>query len=157
MRVEGAYDSQAPPIQVGREASKMPQSARRLGRVDTETKPAGGDESAEARKASTEYLDVSKTEAVGPVDSQERIKAMASANIERLADELKEFVRKLNEINRVFDNRIEFEFSEDYDTTVIRIVSKDTEEVLKEIPAVKLLEAMDQIVESLGIVLDQEA
>jgi len=71
------------------------------------------------------------------------------------AERLEEFVEKLNDINSIFDNRLEFEYDQDHGTSVIRVIDKNTDEVIREIPPARFLDVMGKAFSTLGIVVDQ--
>ncbi len=72
-------------------------------------------------------------------------------------DDLKEFISMLNELSQMSNNRLEFEFDPEEEISVIRVVDRESGEIVRRIPPDKLLAAMDQVFNTLGIVLDQTA
>ncbi len=86
--------------------------------------------------------------------------ASSSAAEEDLAqteDDLKEFISMLNELSQMSKNQLEFEFDPEEEISVIRVVDRESGEIVRRIPPDKLLAAMDHVFDTLGIVLDQTA
>lgn len=81
----------------------------------------------------------------------------AEFKLEGYKGDLEELVNKLNEINSIFDNSLEFRMDPDTDTTIMRVVSKESGEILREIPSGEVLSIMDRVFSALGVVLDQTA
>ncbi|MBN2208170.1 MAG: flagellar protein FlaG [Candidatus Coatesbacteria bacterium] len=75
----------------------------------------------------------------------------------RTEDDLKKFVSELSKLSQMSSNRLEFEFDSEAEISVIRVVDKETGELVWRVPPEKLLAAMDDIFNTQGIVLDQTA
>ena len=78
-------------------------------------------------------------------------------NLARTEDDLKDFVSEVSKLSLTSKNRLEFEFDSKEEVSVIRVVDKETGELVWRIPPEKLLAAMDDIFNTQGIVLDQTA
>ncbi|RLC45269.1 MAG: hypothetical protein DRH70_07860 [Candidatus Coatesbacteria bacterium] len=73
-------------------------------------------------------------------------------------DDLKEFITMLNELSQMSKNRLEFEFDHAEGISVIRVVDAETGKTVRRIPPEKLLGAIHQFFETLGIAaLDETA
>ncbi len=75
----------------------------------------------------------------------------------RTEDDLKEFISMLNELSQTSKNRLEFEFDSEDEISVIRVVDKETGELVWRIPPEKLLAAIDHIFDTQGVVLNKTA
>ncbi|MBN1594044.1 MAG: flagellar protein FlaG [Candidatus Coatesbacteria bacterium] len=73
------------------------------------------------------------------------------------SENLKEVISMLNELSHLSESRLEFEFDQEEDISVIRVVDSDTGELIRQIPPEKLLATMDHVFDTLGIVFDQTA
>ncbi|HUT04744.1 MAG TPA: flagellar protein FlaG [bacterium] len=81
----------------------------------------------------------------------------AESSPARTEDDLKEFISMLNELSQMSKNQLEFEFEPEEEISVIRVVDAETGEMVRRIPPEKLLAAMNQVFDMLGIVLDKTA
>ena len=69
---------------------------------------------------------------------------------------LQEAVNKMNEMLEVNENHSKFMYHEGLDRYYVTIVDRKTEEVVKEIPAKKLLDAFYEMQKMLGMVVDEK-
>lgn len=81
----------------------------------------------------------------------------AEKSLARTEDDLKEFISMLNELSQMSKNRLEFEFDREEEISVIRVVDRETGEIVRRIPPDRLLAAMDQVFDTLGVVFDKTA
>lgn len=75
----------------------------------------------------------------------------------RTEDNLKDFVSELTRLSQMSKNRLEFEFDSEDQISVIRVVDKETGELVWRIPPKKLLAAIDHIFNTQGVVLNKTA
>jgi len=95
-----------------------------------------------------------------PVEETDDVRSStAEEDLARTEDDLKEFISMLNELSQMTSNpnRIEFMFDPEEEISVIRVVDRESGEIVRRIPPEKLLAAMDHVFDALGIVLDQTA
>ena len=78
-------------------------------------------------------------------------------NLARAGDDLKDFASELSKVNQMSRNQLEFEYDSTEAISVIRVVDKQTGELVLRIPPEKLLAAIDGAFNTQGIVLDQKA
>ena len=69
---------------------------------------------------------------------------------------LQEAVNKMNEMLEVNESHSKFMYHEGLDRYYVTIVDRETEEVVKEIPAKKLLDAFYEMQKMLGMVVDEK-
>lgn len=76
------------------------------------------------------------------------------------ADETKanvqEVVKKMNEMLEINNNSSKFIFHEGLERYYVSIVNRETEEVVKEIPPKKLLDAFYEMQKMLGMIVDEK-
>ena len=102
-----------------------------------------------------EAADVQSTAPIEETDDARS--STAEEDLARTEDDLKEFISMLNELSQMSKNQLEFEFDPEDEISVIRVVDRESGEIVRRIPPDKLLAAMDQVFNTLGIVLDQTA
>lgn len=66
-------------------------------------------------------------------------------------EEFKEQVEKLNKVALIFDKRINFEIHEETGRVMTKVVSKESGEVLREIPPEQILNILAQMEDTLGL------
>ena len=97
-------------------------------------------------------------ESIAPVEETDDARSStAEEDLARTEDDLKEFISMLNELSQMSNNRLEFEFDPEEEISVIRVVDRESGEIVRRIPPEKLLAAMDHVFNALGVVLDQTA
>jgi flagellar protein FlaG len=77
-------------------------------------------------------------------------------NSEETKQKVQEAVTKLNEMLDVNDSTSKFMYHEGLDRYYVTIVDKKTEEVVKEIPARKLLDSYYEMQKMLGMIVDEK-
>lgn len=71
-------------------------------------------------------------------------------------DKLQKAVDSLNEILEINHNSSKFVYHEGLDRYFVQVVNKDTEEVVKEIPPKKLLDAFYEMQKLVGMIVDEK-
>ncbi|RKJ61472.1 flagellar biosynthesis protein FlaG [Butyricicoccus sp. 1XD8-22] len=71
-------------------------------------------------------------------------------------EKLKQAVDSLNEILEINHNSSKFIYHEGLDRYFVQVVNKDTEEVVKEIPPKKLLDAFYEMQKLVGMIVDEK-
>jgi flagellar protein FlaG len=113
-------------------------------------------------ESSTKSLAVEKTVVVknAPVPKSSEIELETSTykseNTEEYKSKVKEVVSKMNEMLEVNDNSSKFLYHEGLDRYYVTIVNKQTNEVVKEIPPKKLLDAFYEMQKMLGMIVDKK-
>ena len=97
-------------------------------------------------------------QSIAPIEETDDARSStAEEDLARTEDDLKEFISMLNELSQMSKNQLEFEFDPEEEISVIRVVDRESGEIVRRIPPDKLLAAMDHVFSTLGIVLDQTA
>ncbi|AUS85414.1 flagellar biosynthesis protein FlaG [Lysinibacillus sp. YS11] len=86
--------------------------------------------------------------------SKEQLKPMD--NSEETKVKVQEAVKALNEMLEVTHNASKFMYHEGLERYYVTVVNKDTEEVVKEIPPRKLLDAFYEMKKMLGMIIDEK-
>lgn len=68
--------------------------------------------------------------------------------------DLNRLVDKSNQASQLFDHHMQFKM-DDKDNTVIQIVDDRTGKIVNEIPPEKLMEMLDQLASTVGIIIDK--
>ncbi|KGR90106.1 flagellar protein FlaG [Ureibacillus massiliensis 4400831 = CIP 108448 = CCUG 49529] len=71
-------------------------------------------------------------------------------------EKLEKAVNSLNEILEINHNSSKFVYHEGLDRYFVQVVNKDTEEVVKEIPPKKLLDAFYEMQKLVGMIVDEK-
>ncbi|BAK17695.1 uncharacterized flagellar protein FlaG [Solibacillus silvestris StLB046] len=69
---------------------------------------------------------------------------------------VQEVVNRMNEMLEVNNSISKFKYHEDLERYYVTVVNRDTEEVVKEIPPKKLLDAFYEMKKMLGMVVDEK-
>lgn len=77
-------------------------------------------------------------------------------NIEETKLKVQEAVKALNEMLEVTHNASKFMYHEGLERYYVTVVNKDTEEVVKEIPPKRLLDAFYEMQKMLGMIVDEK-
>ena len=77
-------------------------------------------------------------------------------NSEATKNKVKEVVTKMNEMLDVTNNTSKFTYHEGLDRYYVSVVDRETEEVVKEIPPKKLLDAFYEMQKMLGMIVDEK-
>lgn len=77
-------------------------------------------------------------------------------NLDETKTKVQEAVNKMNEMLEVNNSTSKFMFHEGLERYYVTVVNRDTEEVVKEIPPKKLLDAFYEMQKMLGMVVDEK-
>lgn len=81
---------------------------------------------------------------------------MQLKNVDETKAKVQEAVDKMNEMLEVNNSTSKFMFHEGLERYYVTVVNRDTEEVVKEIPPKKLLDAFYEMQKMLGMVVDEK-
>ncbi|KOS66683.1 flagellar protein FlaG [Lysinibacillus contaminans] len=95
--------------------------------------------------AKEQKVDPTVTMQIKPTDNSEETKA-----------KVQEAVKKMNEMLEVNHSASKFIYHEGLERYYVTVVNKDTDEVVKEIPPKKLLDAFYEMQKMLGMVVDEK-
>lgn len=114
-------------------------------------------------KKATDTSEIKKTKKVvkkmfsneeGPKEKEDKL-----SNIEDKEPSQNSMDAAMSELNRKLatqDTRCEYRYDEDTNRVAIKIIDKNTDEVIKEIPPEETLESIKKIWEIAGIILDEK-
>lgn len=106
--------------------------------------------SAELGKSQSEATGVQR-EQVGPEIPREAKEDSQQCPTSNIGVDLKEQVEKLNKVALIFDKRINFEIHEETGRVMAKVVSKESGEILREIPPEQILNILAQMEDTLGL------
>lgn len=106
-----------------------------------------------------ENMNVEKTsnqvDVIKPISNTEN-SSLFNENSDETKHKVQEAVDKLNEMLDVNNNTSKFMYHEGLDRYYVTIINKETEEVVKEIPAKKLLDSYYEMQKMLGMIVDEK-
>lgn len=70
-------------------------------------------------------------------------------------EEIKRTVNELNRLSGSFNEKVQFGFHEKTNRVIIKIIDKDTNEVVSEIPSKYSLRLLEHFQENLGLIVDE--
>ncbi|WP_342559379.1 flagellar protein FlaG [Metasolibacillus sp. FSL K6-0083] len=82
--------------------------------------------------------------------------AQQLTNDEETKAKVQEVVEKMNKMLEVNHNTAKFKYHEGLDRYYVTVVDRDTEEVVKEIPPKKLLDAFYEMQKMFGMIVDEK-
>lgn len=92
----------------------------------------------------------------GSLDDTTTQKQQSYEKNEVTEEKLEKAVNSLNEILEINHNSSKFVYHEGLDRYFVQVVNKDTEEVVKEIPPKKLLDAFYEMQKLVGMIVDEK-
>src|SRR5690625_2325546 len=101
---------------------------------------------------STSYVSQQRTIDQHPQQANQTI----VEDISQSKDKVKSMVDGLNDILDPLDKGFKFEFHEDLERYYVTVVNKQTNEVIKEIPPKKLLDAHALMIDFMGLLVDEK-
>lgn len=121
------------------------QSVSSLSIATSTTRPAVADAASKA------------SDVVATTTFSEDQQTQASPNTKGNDDELKEVVKAVNDFVKPFNDALSFSIDTETGTTVVKVIDKETDEVIKQIPSEEMLaltKALDQL---RGLLVKQKA
>lgn len=106
---------------------------------------SGGESVAKQGSEATNETPNTPTERVKPLDNSEETKV-----------KVQEVVSKMNEMLKVNNSTSKFMYHEGLERFYVTVVDSQTEEVVKEIPPKKLLDAFYEMQKMLGMIVDEK-
>lgn len=70
--------------------------------------------------------------------------------------EIQDAVNKMNKTIQIFNKRLQFSFHEEAKRIVVKIIDKENDKVIREIPPKELLSFITRLHESLGVLVDKK-
>ena len=88
--------------------------------------------------------------------SVEKVQSLVIDNSDETKAKVQEAVNKMNEMLEVNNNTPKFMYHEGLERYYVTVVDRETEEIVKEIPPKKLLDAYYEMQKMLGMVVDEK-
>ena len=107
------------------------------------------------RKDAT-YIVAAKPPPAPLVDQQREMKEHSAEKLQKMVEEIKEEVREANSV----DNRIQFSIDDNLGRIIVKVIDRETEEVVRQIPPEEFLKVARNLrnfaLTSIGMVLDEK-
>lgn len=87
------------------------------------------------------------------VDQKENV---TSAREEVPREEVEKAADKMNRLMGLFNKKLKFEIHEKSNRIVVKVIDQDSGEILSEIPPEKVIEMIDSVQESVGLLVDKK-
>ncbi|MFA9558933.1 flagellar protein FlaG [Evansella sp. AB-rgal1] len=106
----------------------------------------------------TQATRVNQQNTQGSVDTSSRQAEATSIEAKRTwnEDKLKDELNGLNQLLETQEKGLRFDKHEKLDRTMIRIVDKQTDEIIKEIPPEQFLDMISSMLEFAGLIIDEK-
>ncbi len=82
--------------------------------------------------------------------------APTTSNVDETKEKVQEVVGKMNKMLEVHNNSSKFVYHEGLERYYVTVVDRETEEVVKEIPPKRLLDAFYEMQKMLGMIVDKK-
>ncbi|WP_368293970.1 flagellar protein FlaG [Dehalobacter sp. TBBPA1] len=79
----------------------------------------------------------------------------ASAELPR--EEVEQAAEKMNRLMGLFNKKLQFEVAEKSDRIVVKIIDQESGEILSEIPPARVVEMLESVQDSVGLLVDEKA
>lgn len=99
---------------------------------------------------------VEDSETTSNIDNMSEQKKCDENNNKNSKSNVKKIIESANEGVQVFNKSIEFTVHEETNKIMIKVVDNETDEVIKEIPAEKILDMVAKFCELAGILVDEK-
>ncbi|MGE5380675.1 MAG: flagellar protein FlaG [Methylocystaceae bacterium] len=97
--------------------------------------------------------------AVDDVKKQISVAAQASADIKQsqkmTAEEVSKNLEIMNKAMEILNYRLRFRIDEDSEQLQVKVIEKDSEKVIREIPPQYILDMIDKLKDTVGMLLDK--
>ena len=70
-------------------------------------------------------------------------------------ERIKQLTRELRDVTRAFNKRLSFSYNEELDQVVVKVIDRETETVIKELPPSELQRVHLRIKEAIGLLFDE--
>lgn len=129
---------------------------RTTGIADTGAATMGKPISADIQVVGKEKVVVhgSKTKVVNAAPDIQQVQPLS--NDEETKEKVQEIVEKMNKILEINNSFAKFVYHEGLDQYYLTVVNRDTEEVVKEIPPKRLLDAYYEMQKMFGMIVDEK-
>jgi flagellar protein FlaG len=79
----------------------------------------------------------------------------SSAKEELPREEVEQTAEKMNRLMGLFNKKLQFEVAEKSDRIVVKIIDQESGEILSEIPPAKVVEMLESVQDSVGLIVDE--
>jgi flagellar protein FlaG len=103
--------------------------------------------------------------AVRPEIAQQQIEAARQVSDELAAQtqqrqsvsraELRRYVDELSNVSRAFNHKLSFSYHDGLDQMIVKVIDRDTDKVIKELPPKELQRVHMRIREAIGLLIDE--
>lgn len=80
----------------------------------------------------------------------------SSAREELPREEVEQAAEKMNRLMGLFNKKLQFEVNEKSDRIVVKIIDQDSGEILSEIPPARVMEMLESVQDSVGLLVDKK-
>jgi flagellar protein FlaG len=80
---------------------------------------------------------------------------MAAREAELSKQEVRQFLREIQTATRAFNKRLSFRYHEELDQVVVKVIDRETDKVIKELPPSELQRVHLRIREAIGLLFDE--
>jgi len=81
----------------------------------------------------------------------------ASAREELPREDVEQTAEKMNRLMGLFNKKLQFEVAEKSDRIVVKIIDQESGEILSEIPPARVVEMLESVQDSVGLLVDEKA
>ncbi|AFV02573.1 hypothetical protein UNSWDHB_2876 [Dehalobacter sp. UNSWDHB] len=81
----------------------------------------------------------------------------ASAREELPREQVEQAAEKMNRLMGLFNKKLQFEVAEKSDRIVVKIIDQESGEILSEIPPARVVEMLESVQDSVGLLVDEKA
>lgn len=109
-------------------------------------------------KESLSVKEAGQAAPLSPADQQKEVKKETDLQLseEELQDAAKELAQGMNKVAQVFNTSLAFSVDKDTGKSVIEVIDKDSEEVIRQIPPKQMLKLVGNMRNVMGMLLDIE-
>ena len=72
-------------------------------------------------------------------------------------EQVRQYTEELRRVSRAFNKRLSFNYNEDLEQMIVKVIDRDTDKVIKELPPNELQRVHLRIREAIGLLLDESA
>jgi flagellar protein FlaG len=103
-------------------------------------------------------------DALNPITKEQPIKKIAQGRKkeidlkeEEAVKDIEEMVELLNKTSHVYDRGLSFKLHKETDRIMLRVIDKDTKEIIREVPSEEILDLIAELYQLSGIVIDKKS
>lgn len=100
---------------------------------------------------------VSQSATIQAKSESSNVTEVANENAQLTVEEIEQTVESLNEAMTLLERGINFEVDRDVERTIIKVVDRETDEIIKQIPSEDLLKVIGHLQEMQHLLFDDQA